>query len=429
MINLNTKQLEAVEKIEYFLNTDEKEFLLTGRAGTGKTTTVKYISYPYKVIGMALSHKAKEVLTVSLNRPCITVAAAIGLEKVEDDSTGEIAFIPFGKGIVLEKIIFIVDECSMISSLERSRLLELYPNSKFIYLGDTYQLPPIKEIECPIFIDSEIQSVELEENMRTGDSSPIMDLLNNLVSLQNKSDVTVKDIYDSLPKTDIIIRDKALLVKKSIGEIVKTYQNAIMITYHVKKKDSLNDSYRHNILKTTEPYIIGDKLIFNNNIYENERKIFTNSEIVTVNDIQETRYTKTLKIYKLVNNELVEELLTIDEPFYILTVNESNFPLIVPKDIKKFGTLIESIKKHAISLNYHFKERKIMWRTYFDLLRAYYDVSYAYAITSHKSQGSTYNVVIVDVNDILTSHMTVIDKLKCLYVACSRASNILNIIY
>ena len=426
---LNPKQQTAKESIEHFLKSDKKEFLLTGRAGTGKTTTVKYVKYPYKVIGMAISHKAKEVLSASLELPCITVAAAIGLEKVDNLDTGETDFIPFGKEVVKDEIIFIVDECSMISSFEREKLLELYPNSKFIYLGDIYQLPPIKEMNCPIFIDDSIDNIELLENMRTGNESPIMTLLNKLVELQNNPNTTLQDIFKVLPKQDSIIDDKALLYRKPISSMVQEYHDTIIITYHVKQKEKLNNMYRTSILNTTEPYIVGDKLIFNNNIFVNEAKVFTNSQIVTVNSISKTKYKDQFSIYKLHNGKIEEEVLSIDEPFYIITVDESNFQLIVPANMDKFSTILNSIQKEAKKLNNYYKERRYMWKKYFSILQAYYDVSYAYAITSHKAQGSTYKNVTVDVNDILYSHMSIKDKLKCLYVACSRASHVLNISY
>ena len=49
-------------------------------------------------------------------------------------------------------------------------------------------------------------------------------------------------------------------------------------------------------------------------------------------------------------------------------------------------------------------------------------------ITSHKSQGSTYNTVFVDLNDMIYDkngniYSNADDLLRRLYVACSRASH------
>lgn len=62
------------------------------------------------------------------------------------------------------------------------------------------------------------------------------------------------------------------------------------------------------------------------------------------------------------------------------------------------------------------------------------DIDYGFAITSHKSQGSTYDIVFVDMNDIVFDKRGRIypdmdDMLRRLYVACSRAHNQLIISY
>ena len=62
------------------------------------------------------------------------------------------------------------------------------------------------------------------------------------------------------------------------------------------------------------------------------------------------------------------------------------------------------------------------------------DLDYGFSITSHKSQGSTYDTVMVDVNDIVydkhgNPYTNAVDINKRLYVACSRCRNKLFIRY
>lgn len=56
------------------------------------------------------------------------------------------------------------------------------------------------------------------------------------------------------------------------------------------------------------------------------------------------------------------------------------------------------------------------------------DIDYGFALTSHKSQGSTFDTVLVDVNDIVYDkngnvYTDCEDVNRRLYVACSRARN------
>ena len=63
-----------------------------------------------------------------------------------------------------------------------------------------------------------------------------------------------------------------------------------------------------------------------------------------------------------------------------------------------------------------------IWKDFWSFHEAFHYIAPAYALTSHKSQGSTYKEVLIDVQDILSNR----DRetaLRCLYVAVTRASN------
>ena len=56
------------------------------------------------------------------------------------------------------------------------------------------------------------------------------------------------------------------------------------------------------------------------------------------------------------------------------------------------------------------------------------DLDYGFSVTAHKSQGSTYDTVLVDVNDIVYDkyghpYTNAEDINRRLYVACSRCKN------
>ena len=62
------------------------------------------------------------------------------------------------------------------------------------------------------------------------------------------------------------------------------------------------------------------------------------------------------------------------------------------------------------------------------------DIDYGFAITSHKSQGSTYDNVFVDVNNMVYDingkpYVGIDDMLRRLYVACSRSRKNLILCY
>ena len=62
------------------------------------------------------------------------------------------------------------------------------------------------------------------------------------------------------------------------------------------------------------------------------------------------------------------------------------------------------------------------------------DLDYGFAITAHKSQGSTYDNVFVDVNNMVFDsngkpYVGIDDMLRRLYVACSRTRQNLILCY
>ena len=60
-----------------------------------------------------------------------------------------------------------------------------------------------------------------------------------------------------------------------------------------------------------------------------------------------------------------------------------------------------------------------------DIQNRYAKIDYGYAITSHKSQGSTYDTVIVDENDINSVNKTSNgNKSESIYTALTRAKNV-----
>ena len=64
-----------------------------------------------------------------------------------------------------------------------------------------------------------------------------------------------------------------------------------------------------------------------------------------------------------------------------------------------------------------------LWEFYYYLIiDKFADISYGYAITVHKSQGSTYNNVFVDMNNICKTIKDKNQLHKCIYTAITRAS-------
>jgi exodeoxyribonuclease-5 len=65
------------------------------------------------------------------------------------------------------------------------------------------------------------------------------------------------------------------------------------------------------------------------------------------------------------------------------------------------------------------KETPKKWRLFWEFKEAFHQLRYAYAITAHRSQGSTYHTAFVNYRDILINQDRK-EALRCLYVAATR---------
>jgi hypothetical protein len=143
-------------------------------------------------------------------------------------------------------------------------------------------------------------------------------------------------------------------------------------------------------------------------------------------------------IIKDINNLLKDKSL---EVYAIKLFNNDTIYSLTEDGKKMFNILDEKIKSLMVDLkNEVLKSKKIInfglvilsriWLFVFNnIIDAFAEINYGYCITAHKSQGSTYDNVFVDVLNIINYNRHEIDGLKCLYTGVTRAANKLHLFY
>lgn len=101
---------------------------------------------------------------------------------------------------------------------------------------------------------------------------------------------------------------------------------------------------------------------------------------------------------------------------------------------EKLKTLMYEFKSEILRskkiINFGLVLLSRIWLFIFNnVIDAFAEINYGYCITAHKSQGSTYDNVFVDVSNILNFNRREIDGLKCLYTSVTRAANKLHLFY
>lgn len=437
-ITLNKEQEEGAEKIRKFLESSDRVFRLTGRAGSGKTTMLKYALKDFmnkktsrwddtpKVIGIATSHKAKKILKNSIPE-CTTFASAFGFKtKIVGDKEvfipeKNLKKLPIGR---LNIPLFVHDEVSMYSNAHLDLLLKEHPIfSKIILLGDSAQLPPITEDHTvPPDSDSPCFTLPLPEHcqhnltdrVRQGEGNPILDL----------SDICIEEIFGGHDITRVVSKIlEPCLDEKGNGYKVMSYEEAAkeyiakndflnnkIITYrNAKAVVPINKQIRKEVIpgakETIEP---GDLIFMTNNFYYDDggyEFMIENAEDLKIEDV-------TIEMFEYKHLpfpiECFKGYVENDE------LGRRRF-IITPT---KEGTS-EYFKALAILEKMAMKKG---WKIFYDFKNSFSSFTYSFAINAYRSQGSTYENVYIDLNDILSlNQLTDKRKLQTIYTALTRA--------
>lgn len=384
---LTKKQEEGLKTAVARHRAGEKYTVIAGYAGTGKSTLVRYIINALdieesRVCYCAFTGKAAEVLKKKGNKNVATLHRLL-YEHIPRPAGG---FFRKPKPLIDYDVV-VVDEVSMAPK----SLMELLFKHKVyvICLGDPFQLPPIDKDEDNHLLDN--PHIFLDEIMRQEEDSEIIQLtmkIRNQESIDYFNGNEVKIIPYSDLNTGVL----------QWGDQVLTATNA--------KRRAINNQMRALQGRTGEP-VDGDKIICLRNYWDDS---------------------------SLNGDALINGTIGILQNSF-RTWRE--IPRFVQSDIRKFDVLVGDLVVPETNDVYQMTEmdRQMIitgekccdWRLSYKLgkLRSKYgeivpkEFTYAYAITTHKSQGSEWDKVVV------LEEKFPFDKnehARWLYTACTRAS-------
>lgn len=452
----NEDQENAIDDIkDWYKSNKSNTYLLKGRGGTGKTTIVGEVIKQLgidnrRVVFSAFSNKAVKVLSNSnkdneyKDSKYLTTAQILKLKPVRDVKTGIQKFV--ADAYAEEKVTFsdkiiVIDEASMLPNKQQKEIEAKAKNLgiKIIYMGDDVQLPPVDEFD--INGKAVKEALVFNEHKKTGDVSeltkrmrqkgespilPVTDVLANAV--KNELDPN-KIVFEQ--GTEINNGQGVVFLNKNAGELdimemfLKDFKKDQEGTkyIHYNASDNPKTISKNNIIRRElygedfnlpeNKYMVGEQVIFDNGYFYQDEITGDN---VSIDGATEAKVLES----DIIKNKPIKyfhgrQKRTIKLDVYSVKVQEndsSGIGYIHNIDIPFNLNRLEEIIK---------EEQKDLGVYPGGLKDAFASISYSYVITSHKSQGSTYNNAYVDVGNIFGIKATDNDtKLKSAYVATSR---------
>ncbi|MDR1226512.1 MAG: AAA family ATPase [Prevotellaceae bacterium] len=395
---------------EEFVNQTSQHIFLTGKAGTGKTTFLHYI--------VKATHK-KAVVAAP------TGVAAINAGGVTLHSLFQLSFEPFlpngvkkddyvhfskAKLDVLQSMeLLIIDEVSMLRAdvldaidatlRQVRRVAKPFGGVQMLYIGDMFQLPPVVKndewnllkdyYQTPFFFHAHSIAqvpplyVELKTVYRQKDQV-FVDLLNrvrnNILELSDLESLNARYIKDFHPEKE---------------------ENYVTLTTHNSQADAINSSELKNLAGRLHEFsgeIEGD---FPDYALPTDMvmQLKVGAQIMFIkNDVGELR-----RYY----NGRIGTIVRIDKDFINVRLADSEVEVELKKDTWR---------------NYRYTLNKDTGELEEEILGTFtqYPIRLAWAITVHKSQGLTFEKVILDISRAFAAGQA--------YVALSRCTSLEGIV-
>lgn len=404
---LNKCQEKALDALLEFCYSQEKYICLSGMPGTGKTyllnklaSQLDTINTVLKIAGRtpfidirftATTNKAAAVLKESLDSEyATTVYKLFGIKVTNDYRTGE-EKLDFTRAITVPDCLIIIDEASMLSYEVLEYINKYAIRSKVIFVGDKNQLPTVSGKSADVF--NKFKVIELTKIMRQKPS-----LAKAIKNAKNTLEAGEMIDLPSMESESIIRLNKSdfldSIVNMGLKDKILCYTNNKCIAY--------NSHIRNELGLPTTP-IKGDLCISKGRVVSQygDRQIVLNAEesfpIIDVKPIEKYIYIGDCKYG-------VKEYLTHKGTFFGLEKPEL-YPLLLKSAYAK----CKEMKDYT---GYIYIKENIL------------DPRFYYSSTIHSAQGSTYDNVYIDLNDIVKGRgATKETKNKLLYVAISRAKN------
>lgn len=414
---LNQGQQSAADAFFSFLfDENQKEFIISGPAGVGKTFLMSFmidqimprylemcrlmgVESAYEdVVMCATTNKAAEVLAQATRRPTSTVHSFLALKPANDYSDGSKSLQRRRDWKIHTRKIIFIDECSMIDTELWKAINDATMNCKIVYVGDHNQLAPVKETLSPIY-NQKSPFFELTQPMRNAGNQALMAICQQLrETVQTgvfRPIQLVPGSIDHLIDSDMELGMEMVFKDPDNSSRILAYTNKRVMDYndHIRWVRALPSAFQP-----------GEFLVNNQAIQLKEAMLSVEAGV----EVLAYHGSSMVEIDRVNGQKIELEVNTYE--LQATSCGQVYRNVMAPVDREHFNELTRYYKRQHV------------WSKYYHLQETFADLRPRDAATVHKAQGSTYDSVFIDLANISTCHNPD-QAARMLYVAFSRARN------
>ena len=402
-----------------FVQYTNTNIFLTGKAGTGKTTFLKYCKENIKKnmavvapTGVAAMNAGGTTIHSFFQLPFNPFIPATrmfnGDESVNDKNSliGKLKLNAERREVMQNLELLIIDEismvrCDLLDAIDavlkhvRSQYTKAFGGVQLLFIGDMYQLPPVvKDEEWKLL--SPYYKSQYFFNSQVMESEPAMFVA--LEKIYRQNDPAFINVLNQVRNNEMDRAGYELLHQRynPSFEPLKT-DNYITLTTHNHKADAINTKALNEIAAKENVFAAAIEGEFSEKSYPAEvaLKLKVGAQVMFIKNDTE-------KIRRYFNGKIgvVEKI--EDEKIWV-SCNGDDFPIEISKE--KWKNIKYSVDKTSNQV----EENEIGSFTQFPL-------RLAWAITIHKSQGLTFERAVIDAGDAFAAGQV--------YVALSRCTNL-----
>ncbi|MGE5420624.1 MAG: ATP-dependent DNA helicase [Chloroflexota bacterium] len=439
-------QSAALKKLAAYITGNESDviFLMTGYAGTGKTSIISALVKTLDLLRMksvllAPTGRAAKVISSYAGKQAFTIHKKIYRQKSSKDGVGSFSL---NRNLARDTF-FIVDEASMVSNISAEssifgsgRVLDdlvefVYSGTdcSLILVGDTAQLPPVGSVVSPALDSSSVSeygfgliSCELRQVVRQSENSGV--LMNaTRIRQQIAGTELVKPSLDCKNFKDTVrLKGEDLIDELSTAYGTCGVEGTIIVVNSNKQANRYNQGIRNRIFFREEEISTGDLLMVVKNNYnilksedeEEDAGFIANGDIAEVRRIRkyEEKYGFKFAEMQLWFPDYELEL----ETKVMLDVLHLDSPAL-PQDKSK--ELFNAVLDDYLFIKTRSKQYEAVRNDpYFNALQ----VKFAYAVTCHKAQGGQWERVFIDQGMFNRTEIS-LEYLRWFYTAITRSTD------